>query len=576
MKINSIVLVVLCMVSIGIGSRSVGQGLDESIRKSDHRLDTLVTISQQHISVGELLRRISEQANVEINIRPYDVSSGYDLLVECDKTPAGALLDSLYGLVSSRGFEWKWICTGTAPAFKYTLVETPRAKEREERYKKLGQQALEKYIDLMRRLVEMGPSERNRHKKEIRETLGIYTDPASTSTPTPTPTPSSMLDIFLNAEQIWKEARFFFSALSSDQQKLVLENHQPVHLSLPDLPPNIQQQFKDSFESSGTLVKGKDDIDYHALTLPQDFTISIMDPTTLKGQVTPTVLITYSNGIGHTMFGTGFITGMIIKLIRQGWMLPGDSCDNARNHNKLPKITARESGPPMVVVSDDGSTRISRSLDPLYNHLTDIARAGKFPLLAIVAEGAQDTGEPSEAMLGTLLDQMQFGYSQMYKWRNDVLVVNTPRWFITQEAAVPYEQLKQIFSGDNHGVSLRGLAEVNRTLLEANVDWLSRARGLHGLHGLLPLLFYASEHSSIMTPAGSEVSIDDLRFCKGRGYLPVDVPNDKQARLRLSMVNDKVELSTEPRILVERYDENLRLWEAVIKLGVYSHGGYRP
>ena len=108
---------------LGMGASARCQGIDAAMRQADKRLEEPVTVSQQHIAVGELLQQFARQSGVTLQMDERDVSSGYDLLAQCDHQPLGVMMDALYSLLSSRGAEWKWMRQGNADKYTYLLVE---------------------------------------------------------------------------------------------------------------------------------------------------------------------------------------------------------------------------------------------------------------------------------------------------------------------------------------------------------------------------------------------------------------------------------------------------------------------
>lgn len=536
----------ICIALLLIPIRpAVCQGIDAKMRAEDTRLGKTVSISEWHIAVGELLRRFTEQAAVPLEIDGLDIASGYDLIVECDRVPVGQMMDALYGLVSTRGGEWKWIREGKAGQYSYLLVEGQGAKQRAERYRILSLRAFFDHIAMVRRFSEMEPTERLKHKREIQSALKLDTEQEA--------------NVFLGQKKIWSDAQLFFSILSPEQQQQVMEGAATFPFVADQLPAPLYAQYHASFaagehsslQPDGSLKRDPD---------PKEFTITAFYPPHPQAGAAPSIWIYYKGSVGVTILGSGYVNRAIRATVWKDWFLPGDSETDPDGERVVPKTTV-ENPPAQPLVSEDNHPRNTLPPGTLAAHVKQMVVGTAIPLLAILPSNELPiVDKPAGKPVREFLDKIQIGLLEMYKWRSGVLLLNNPDWFLEQEQAVPYRWLRLLDGTKGSPPSLADFAQLSSRIDDLQMQWLGQHRGLRSFQRLGPLLNYAALHPRLMSADGSEVGLDDLPFFKALRYLHPRFQTSQPVRIRL-IRSDPVAGQIKPfEFRVEIFDTEKRQW----------------
>ena len=540
-----IVLIYLSLL-LSLGRSAICQGIDAQMRNEDKRLDKTVSISRNRIAIGQLLRQFSDQTAVTLDINDLDLASGYDLLVQCDHVPVGQMMDALYSLVSTRGAEWKWLRAGKPDQYSYLLVETKPAKERPERYRTLARRGFLDYIAMMRRLSELGPDERLAHKNELRSTLKIESDDA--------------LNYFLGEKQFWSEAKLFFGILSPEQQEQVLDGTAPFSFHADQIPASLYAHYHASFAAGGHSTSQPDG-SLKPDPEPKEFTIAAYYPRSVGDELAPSIRIHYKNSFAVTMLGSGYPSYTIRATVLKDWFLPGDGEIDPASSRIVPKKRV-EDLPDKQLLGPDG--RLFYETSPpgeMAAHLQEMAAGASIPLLAILPPSEMGlVGKPATKQVGELLQLMQRGLHEMYKWRGGVLLLNNADWFLEQEPAVPYRWLQLLGRGRNTPASVADFVEVNSKINDVQAQWLGSHWGLHGFRRLGPLLNYGARHPRLLTSDGFDVGLDDLPLLRALGYIRANLHVDRPVRVRLVKSTSRDGLTQSLQFRVETVDREKGVW----------------
>jgi hypothetical protein len=381
------------------------------MRTEDKRLDTTVSVSESHIAIGELLDRFREQTGLALDVNSLDMSSGYDVFVQCDHVSVGQMMDALYSLVSTRSGEWKWLRQGKPDHYSYLLIESQPAKERPENYRSLARQIFRDLIRTMGRLSAMEPAERSRHKVELSAALKLSSD--------------TILDNFLQEKDFWSGAKLFFGVLSSDQQDQVLAGGAALSFHADQLSAPMRTQYETLF-AAGEHSSRQADGTYTLDPLPKEFTISLVDPVPGGLQLAQQIRIQYKDTIGMSMLGTGYSSYSLRATVLKDWMLPDDTKDDPAADRVVPTRSGDVPEPQLVL-----PTGHFYSPSAIAAHLKAIAARTSIPVLAVLPGNDQvDIGKPDNRKVADLLEQMERPLLEMYKWRGGVLLLNNPDRFL--------------------------------------------------------------------------------------------------------------------------------------------------
>ena len=148
----------------------------------------------------------------------------------------------------------------------------------------------------------------------------------------------------------------------------------------------------------------------------------------------------------------------------------------------------------------------------------------------------------------------------MYKWRDDVLLINNPEWFVEDQFPVANRWLARLLGSKESPPAITDLVEVNWRITSAQAQWMGERYGLTRLRRLDPLLRYAYEHRGIMSADGVQIGRDDLPLLRDLFFLQQDIRVDRAARVRLvceAIPGFGPDIS---RLKVELYDPTKRQW----------------
>lgn len=521
-----------------------GQGIDPVLRGEDQRLEQPVSVYARRITVGELLRQLGQQSGVDMGIDDLDASSGYELFVRADRIPLGRVMDSLFGLFSSKDAMWKWIRSGKPGAYSYLLVESQPAREREARIRRLAEEALAEYMALMRDLVAMPPNERLRCKKRVMATLKCHDDLATT---------------FLSTQVFWDDAKLFFAIVPREQQDALIGGQGVHKYSVDQLPVQARKQFITVFRNLDLQIGNHGD-QLAPAPVPDRFALSRAPARPGEDLLAPSVWIDYP-GIGSTtLLGSGLASACIGQKLRDAWVMDGDAIGSPLSLRKVSDKPLPDSSSE-TEYGANGKARLDMPAKEMWRlHTAHLAIGADIPILAIFKRSPPEASGPIGNSVNSFLDRIVLHSQAMAKWRDGVLLLNTTAWFATREPAVPYRWINLLRSGPQGDMTLSGLVDCVSRLDDQQTQWMSEAHSMRSLVQLRPLLVYASHHAPILTDTGCEVHIDDLLAFQALGYLYDNFPTNRPARLRLTLAYNAVKRQRDASIRLEIYDPESNKW----------------
>lgn len=545
--------------------------INDAAVHEDPRLAKPVTIASPSIPLKEVLDKISDQTGAKLTIDANDPTSSYRVCVFCDKVPASSIMNALYSAFSINQCEWAWRRSGTRDNFEYSLFDTPAAEnDKEATYNQIVSGILNRYIDLMRQLTALNPEDREKHKEEIRKALLLDgTD--------------SLTEWFAGPykDWIWDQAAFFFHALSISQQDDVLAG-KPVTVALKSLDPEIYNSYHQCF-----LFANAATVDGAGNKTPEPEPTSVGfyrdDPRTRDGLLGPTIMATVNaSGASGSWIGTGHFQTGVPSAIKRAWILPGDSLDDsvARTLVSASKETdnyrratdeseamigLRRGTLPQIVVD---RMRQSRELNI---RLEQIGNGSSVPLVAVIpSDDKFSFSDPTGQPLRVFLDKLEGGIKHhMYKWRNGVLIISYPGYFVNPLDAVPYSLLSTI-TPDRDGVApLSQWAKLMASVTESQSNWLLklckyRYEPVH-FRNLMLLL---NNYPEILNADGHLLDADARIYVKEISGLPgLDSVSGNWIKLRLRVGSFRG-LDVNDMMTLEWQSEESGKWRGICGAGI--------
>ena len=527
----------LCVIGLLFTRTSFAQTskADPISVQEDPRLERTVTLSVGRAPLKSVIDQVGAQTGIRVTINEHDVSSGYLVLAECKSIKASALMHSLHSLLSLRGGEWAWTRARRTPedSWQYTLHETPWAKDRLAIYNRLIESLLQDFIAVMRRLAPMTMAQRSMHRYELQKAL--HTED------------TALIDSLFQNEEFWTETKFFVGALTPDQQDAVLHGS-TVAVDIKSLPPDIYAHYHQSYVFFNVHTSGSDGVLYK---VPEAQTVKFIPsrPNAAQKTVAPMISVTNATGAAYSWMGTGHLEAGIRDALKQLWMLPGDSAADpagealvkqpvfdeilaAEKQKAVDKIQAM-----LDLAPQDFPVRqiSAQNGGPLGLTLKELARGADVPLLALLPT-ADNTffrsavGKQVQPYMTSLEGGNHKNY--FFKWRDGVLLVNTPEWFVTVQEPVPASAWVQIHPDSNGHVSIKELAALFKQLTRGQFAWLASEIGLRDPVGLRDCVLLAASEPALMAVNGERVPAAILQPFG----LPIELtPNADmvQARIRV-------------------------------------------
>ncbi len=462
-------------------------------RAQDTRLETPVTLHERRIYLGELFAKLRAQTGLELTINETLPLSGVQVSLHCNRLPVVTLLNSLWSLLSNREAEWTWLRLSEGGKFRYEFTQTAQAREKAARFGGYAQRVFEQYVAVMEDFARMTPKERQRNLPRLARTLYQNIDPA--------------LEDYVGEERVWKGVRLFTDAVPLNLRLRLLRGEQEVQIPLSDLSQSVQNLFKEVYAGYqfSYKVNGKE----VPLEEPKTLRIYSSSQENLHRQIVPQIMIDYGQaGSVSCLSGYNLERG-VQDYIRQLWNLPGD----AQDHPAAQKIVPLEAQVdpativkyPFVLPNLTGRPRRIPIPHALDTWLLLLARSAEIPMVEILPfQQNHDPGSPVNKTVDEFLSKAsQYDPNPMHKWRDGVLLVNYPMWFLEEENVVPYRLVKELTKWRGKIIPLPVLAKLMTALTEAQAQSLAEEYPpVGGALALFPMFGFAAQSPQILSPEG--------------------------------------------------------------------------
>ena len=573
------IIIATCLAAIGSASTGasaccvqqaaiVTVQIDHAAAVLDPRLDKPVTLNLRGATLKSVLDQISSQTGIPITIDEHDPASGYQLLVVCDKLPAGRLMNALYGLFSIRRGEWAWNRVDTQGAYRYTLHETAWAKDRNAIYRGILDGLLRNYLAVLRELTPMAMDERKAHKSDLKKALLVDDD--------------TLVDGLFNEPLFWTEASLFLSVMSPDQQADVLTG-KSVSVTMNSLSQDAHCLYEQAFKDRVISTTNADGTETR-LPPPEAILFVPMAPSVARKRLAPAVFMDLGP-VSMSWMGTGSLEVGVRDAIKHAWMLPGDRTTDGASTVVVHEPTATTTLRNDQAVAAAALERFrNNSLPGIPERNREMILAGLVANLAAgprLEELSLGSGTPVLAMLPSndnhgyatpvgatvqgFLDRFASrSQDHFYKWRDGVLLISHPFWFTDPNSAISYYVLKMLLP-DQHGrVPLRVWADFIGRISDDQAEWFAAAYGVDSMPKVTTCLRVINAIPAVLQKEGAPMTPEAMRLLISASILPRDLQaTNGPYRLRMREPLHQQGVPSANGIAVEITGGSIEQWRAV-------------
>ena len=474
-------------------------GIDPKMRSEDSRLERPVTFHERRIYLGELFGKLRTQTGIAIDINEKSPLSGVQVTLHCTSTPVVQVLNSLWSLLSNREAPWSWSRISQLEGYRYEFTQTGRGREKADRFSEYAQKAFEEYVAVMLKFAKMTPAERKRNIAELSRAM-LQNDDTEAQTQ-------------ISEERVWEFVRLFAEGVPPDLQIQILRTQREANIPLQDLPQSVRDLFHKVYT------------DFHFEHYENGVKIPLTEPTTLHifssnrdpsdHEIVPGIMIDYGKSGSISCIPNHDIIKGVRAYLKRIWMLPGDVADDFASRKIVPE---EEKVDPATILpftlGPDPRGRPRRVSIPhaLDTWLLLLARDTSIPMIEILPFKQTDPGTPVKGTVQEFLHRAeQNDPDPMYKWRDGMLLVNYPMWFVEEENMVPYAIIKQLALKPDEAIPLPRMATLMTTLSEGQVRGLGNEYRAIGAAALFyPAFRFALQSPELMTSEGIKLTPEKI------------------------------------------------------------------
>ncbi len=537
--------------------------ITETMRSEDGRLNALITLNEPHISLGELLDKLSKQTSVTLKTNPREPASGRMIFLCCEKKPMGDVMNALWSLLSYQPGVWKWERTGKPSAFCYEFEPTLAATNLSRTLKDVSSQAFIDHAKAMLTFAVMSPEERKRNVAKISAALLQKDDKLA----------QSMVE---KSDFTWNGLRAFTQALTPRQQQDVLHGGRvPVTLDkLPDETRAALHQAWTSFNPRRQLSDGQ------LVPYPEPSTIFFETQSGFAASkdIVPIMFIDMGAAGSISILGSTLQMGLSAK-IWDLWILPGDTKDNplgeriavAPQPPEAPLPTPPQNDDELRAAIKQGRTFSAATAPPvLQARMRQLSNSIPVMTLGLLPDPqyqSYDPGVPYGRSAQAFLQRVMVGRSKlMTKWRSDALLVSDPTWFLYEDDSVPYALTQQLQRAAKNGFApFSVLAEIAAKVTADQWRDLCHCEPLQRMEAAYPLLQFCRQYPLMLTSGGMSVSdevIQAMRHVPPLSQFPM-LSDGKTRALRVLPVTRKSEKTIMYEMQVQ-YQNAQREWHPLV------------
>lgn len=434
--------------------------LTEEMRRQDPRLQKRVTLVSPRVHIGELMEHLARQSGVAVAASDATGAGDAEVTVALHDVPLGDAMDALWSLVSYQSAEWEWRRSGDAGHYEYQLARSDAARSLASAMKAQIQGDVENQAKTLIDALKMSPEELAQ--------VGAKD-----------PLVQSMID-----DGRVRPSISLFAALPPDVQSDMLRNQKTLLIPVSDMTPQMQVYVDQLWQwQQDSTDKGfrehpewltappppwyKGPPPSRIVPKPKDVGISVhVSPVSAA----PMMTVDLGWGSGD-FFGGLWEDKALRRRLDAFWRLSGDADGDAQ--------TAKKAATPKTPPPSEKDSQYP-------NRLIELAQAAPLSLIARVpqAQGTVSisTGDvrPYGMTVQAYLDLLDKEAHFQHKWRDGVLLVSNPAWFVldNDDVVAPWAVVRRLrdaeaAAGDGF-LSVDDLARTASDLSEPSLRRLAR------------------------------------------------------------------------------------------------------
>ncbi len=500
MGLRHFFIIVLLFLFVCCSPKTNASEIDAKQRAQDARLETPVTLHERRIYLGELFAKLRTQTGIELSIDETLSLSGVQVSLHCTRLPVVTLLNSLWSLLSNREAEWTWLRLSEAGKYRYEFTQTAQAREKAARFGGYAQRVFEQYVAVMEEFARMTPKERKRNISRLSKAL-FQSD-------------NQVAQSLIGDDSIWKFVQLFAEGVPPDVQRQIFTTRGKAKIFLTELPGPLQELFHQvyaechfSYHQNGVEVPLPKPTTLHFFSSNQNLT---------RREIVPSIMLDFGPAGSYSSLGNYDVIKGIKAYLKQLWILPGDTPDHPLAQKVVPEEKSVDpASVPLVPFFTDATGRKRHSALPqaLDTWLLLLARSAAIPMIEILPfQQNDDPGSPINKTVAEFLSKAaQNDPSPMHKWRDGVLLVNSPAWFLEEENTVPYRLVKELTKWRGQLIPLAQLAALMNTLTEAQAQSLAdEYPPIAGALQFYPAFRLCAQSPELLTDAGIKLDAEKI------------------------------------------------------------------
>lgn len=480
--------------------------IDAKMRQMDNRLNVPVSFHADRMYLGELLENLTAQTHVALSTDLDSSFSGTRITCDLKKLPLADVMNSLCSLVGFKDAPWEWRSETRQGTLRYNFRPTRSATVLSERLTKEMQEAFEAQADLMIKMAQMSPQDRQANVDKLATSM-LLTD-----------TKVAQEFVSPSLDRFWAAIRLFAAAVPPDQRTRIWRG-ETVNIPLASLS-DADRQLALKLGGKNTVIvtnEGREEI------VPDTIRFKTTRYNGDRKVISMQMFISVGGKAGFQgMSYFGMLTFGLLARAYEGWILSGDQ---KIRDIEMHAITA------LAPFQPEGSWLGTPQLD---RDIVQLAVTEGVSFLALIPEYS---GSPLPAILGKTPKQYFEDLWKdepyvMHKWRRDVLLANYPTWFYGDDAQYSYAVVKRLRVSKRNQEGLLKLEDVTEavtTLKEAQWKRLGEEfPDFKNARQILPIATVYKQYPQALSAKGVPVDLKMQGFLKAHGLWPSPLEEDER------------------------------------------------
>ena len=378
-----------------------------SLLSDDPRLSKKVITLKTRIKLRDLLKQWSEQTQVTISCPKGMPEEDTELAVYFDGVPLRNAMSALYGLMSWKRYEWKWVREGEELKWSYQFAPPKGYRQLAKSLREEVMKLFEEHFDKLIAFAFLSETERKENIVSLANAF-LQDKPSDLVSK-----PEYLTNVISTSPELrsWGGLRLFSLALNASQREEVIRGKSEITISYKDLSAEAKTSFEDLYHKIWFEAQGENKV-------PESAKVSLEKVMLADNMMIPSLYLYI--GLNRVVLGGGVTINKGIKRrIYNKWLLPGEQQNHKFDNEKT--------------LNPDPSLAIVPNQTMYERHLMEFARAYPVPLLCRLP---YRVGESESKLNPYSLSASQFvnalnGFwgKQMGKWRNGVFILTPNAWF---------------------------------------------------------------------------------------------------------------------------------------------------